>query len=94
MMQKRHLIPVLALMVAGCSHTQTPAIEVRTVEVQVPVAVPCVDESDIPAEPGKVGDELNGDAAHDADILASVAIELRQWGRELRALIEPGCTRP
>ena len=81
-------------MLGGCATTQTePAIEVRVQEVKVPVPVACVDKKSIPGEPGKVGRKLNGNAAHDADILAGSAIDLRQWGRELMALIRP-CTKP
>lgn len=81
----------VAFALAGCATTQEPAIEVRTVEVLKPVPVACVDPESVPSEPGKVGDRLNGNAAHDADLLAGSAIDLRQWGRELMALIRP-CT--
>ena len=60
--------------------------------VSVPTPVPCVDPADIPPEPEQVGDQFNGDAKHDLQILAPSALELRKWGRELRALIVPGCT--
>jgi hypothetical protein len=87
-------IAFAALALAGCATTRAaePAVEVRTVEVRVPVAVRCVDPADVPAEPAQVGSRLSGQAAHDADLLASSAIQLRQWGRELRALITP-CMR-
>ncbi len=67
----------------------TPGIEVR--EVPVPTPVRCVDPSDIPPEPGQVRDQFNGDAKHDLGILAPNALELRAWGRALRALIVPAC---
>lgn len=76
--------------ISACTHSE-PGIEVRTVEVPTPV--PCVDFEDVPAEPDQVGDQLTGDAAHDLFIIAPSALELRRWGRELRALIVPGCTR-
>lgn len=79
-----------AFAVAACSHTE-PGIEVRTVEVPTPV--PCVDESQVPDEPALVGDQLTGEARHDLGIIAPSALELRKWGRDLRALIVPGCTR-
>lgn len=88
-MRKTALLMLAALALAGCK-TTSPAIEVRT--VKVPTPVPCVKSSDVPAEPAQVGDQLNGDAAHDLGIVAPSAIELRRWGRELRALIVPGCT--
>lgn len=84
-----------ALLLAGCAHRDPvpPAVEIRTVEVKVPVPVACVDSKSVPAEPEKVGGRLNGQAAHDADLLAGSAVKLRQWGRELRALITP-CLKP
>jgi hypothetical protein len=83
------LIAIAALGLAACSHNE-PGIEVRT--VNVPTPVPCVDPAKVPAEPAQVGDRLNGDAVHDLGIVAPSAIELRKWGRSLRALIVPGCT--
>jgi hypothetical protein len=67
-------------------------VQIRTVEVKVPVPTACIDAKDVPNEPAKVGDRLNGQAARDLDITAGSAILLRQWGRELRALITP-CTK-
>ena len=85
------LIGVAAL--ASCTHPpDEPAIEVRTITVDRPIPVACVDPKAIPAEPEMVGDELTGDAAHDADILAASAIGLRLYAQMLRALIEP-CTK-
>ena len=64
---------------------------VRVVQQPVPVPVPCVDPAQVPAEPPQVSDRFNGDAKHDLGILAPNALELRAWGRTLRALIVPGC---
>ena len=90
-MRKLLLLPVFMLCLpAAMCDTPEPGIEVRT--VSVPTPVPCVDEADVPAEPEEVGDRFTGDAAHDLGILAPNALELRKWGRELRALIVPGCT--
>lgn len=81
-------------LLSACATTPTtPAVEIRTVTVEKPVPVACVDRSAVPAEPAKVGGRLNGQAAHDVDVLAASTIQLRQWGRELRALITP-CTKP
>lgn len=81
----------LVLASSGCTRPDVapPAIEVRTVTVEKPVPVPCVDAKSVPAEPGKVGGQLNGQAAHDLDLVAASALQLRQWGRELKALIAP-----
>lgn len=90
-MRKLLMLPVLLLTLpAAMCETAQPGIEVRTVEVPTPV--PCVEESAVPAEPPQVGDQLTGDAVHDLGIIAPSALELRRWGRSLRALIVPGCT--
>lgn len=86
-MKRLLVLPVLAL--AACQHQQ-PAVEVR--QVLVPTPVSCVDPADIPPEPEQVGDKFNGDAKHDLGILAPNALELRKWGRALRALMVPACT--
>jgi hypothetical protein len=88
-MRAAYLIILASLALAGCKSTE-PAIEIRT--VPVPTPVPCVEPADVPAEPAQVGDQLTGDAVHDLGIVAPSALELRKWGRELRALIIPGCT--
>ena len=86
---------IAALFLAGCATRDPvpPAVEVRTVEVKVPVPVACVDSKSVPSEPERVGNRLNGQAAHDLDLIAGSAIKLRQWGRELKALLTP-CVRP
>lgn len=83
-MKKLLFLPVvlLTLPAAMCEGPQ-PGIEVRT--VQVPVPVPCMDKADIPAEPATVGERLTGDKAKDFDILAPSALQLRAWGRKLHA---------
>lgn len=88
-MRKITLLLLGSLALAACSHAE-PGIEVRTVKVPTPVR--CVNPADVPAEPAQVGDQLNGDAVHDLGIVAPSALDLRKWGRSLRALIVPGCT--
>ena len=78
---RRSLI-LLALLV-GCTHK--PA-EIR--EIPVPTPVKCVDPSAIPAEPPRVSERFNGNARHDLEVLAPNAVALREWGRELLALLE------
>lgn len=85
-MKRWIILPCIAL---GACQTVGPGAEVRTVHVSTPV--PCVDPAAIPPEPPQVGDEFNGDAKHDLQVLAPSAQALRKWGRELRALIVPGC---
>lgn len=64
---------------------------VKTITVRVPTPVACVSPDQVPPEPPQVGDQFTGDAVHDLGILAPNALELRAWGRSLRALIVPGC---
>lgn len=81
----KRAILLLAVLAAGCAHApETPEIR----EVLVPTPVRCVDPAEIPAEPPTVGHRFNGDAKHDLQILAPSARALRQWGQDLRALIE------
>lgn len=79
----KRLLPLAALALAGCQTTQ-PQIEVR----EVPVPIACVDPAQIPQEPPRVGQRFNGDARHDLEILAPSAQALRQWGQDLRALLD------
>ncbi len=80
---------LILITLAGCTTAPEPGIRVHTVEVPTPV--PCVDENEVPVEPPLVGDQLNGNARHDLGIIAPSALELRIWGRTLRALIDPAC---
>ena len=83
-------LTVLAL--SACAHQPVhPVIEARVERVEIPMAVPCVDASDVPAEPARVGEQLTGDAAHDASILAAVDLRLRAALDKALALIK-GCS--
>lgn len=86
---------IAALLLGGCVTRDSvpPAVEVRTVTVEKPVPVACIDGKNVPAEPSKVGGQLTGQAAHDLDLVSGSAIKLRQWGRELMALVRP-CVKP
>jgi hypothetical protein len=79
---KRSLLLVVAL--AGCTHT--PEVEIRNVLIPTPVT--CVDRHRIPPEPPRVAQRFNGDARHDLVILAENAQDLREWGHEMRSLLE------
>jgi hypothetical protein len=81
----KRAILLIAVLVAGCKHAPQPP-EIR--EVLVPTPVPCVDPADIPPEPPTVGEKFNGDAKHDLQILAPSARALREWGQNLRTLLE------
>ncbi len=76
------LLCIATLSLSACA--TTGGVEVRT--VHVPQPVPC--EADIPPEPPTVGDQLNGQAAHDLVIVTQSALALRIWGRSLRASLE------
>ena len=80
-MKRAALLAAMAL--AGCA--QKPEIR----EVPVPTPVRCVDPARIPAEPPLVAERFNGNARHDLGILAESARDLREWGQEMRALLEP-----
>ena len=75
----KRLIVIAAITLAGCApHPRPlPPVEVRTITVDRPIPVPCVAAADIPIEPPKIGDQLNGQAQHDLDLVAASAIDLR-----------------
>jgi hypothetical protein len=74
----------IALCLTGCATTQP----VRYTPVY------CLsNETQLPAEPPKVHDQLTGEADKDAGILAGSAIRLRAWGQALNHILE-GCREP
>ena len=77
----KRLAPIALLAVAACAHGPR--------EARVPVAVPCVNAHDIPAEVPPAG-PLPDEARAAADLLAAKVLELRGTDRELRALLR-GC---
>lgn len=90
----RWTVVALAVALAGCAgHVPPPAIEVRTVEVKVPVPVPCVNRSDIAPEPAHVANRLTGQAKHDLLVVDQSALELRTWGQGMAAQLI-ACSRP
>ena len=86
----RHFSAVVGLLTLTACATDQQGVAIH--EVPTPVPVPCVDASQVPAEPPQVRSQLTGDAVHDLGIVAPSALQLRAWGRSLRALIVPGCT--
>jgi len=73
------------LLLGGCASLQKhPAVA----EAPPSVTAPCVDPALIPAEPPMVGSKFNGDAKHDLQVLAPNAKALRDWGQQLRLLLE------
>jgi hypothetical protein len=91
-MLMRRLIPLAALVLAGCNgRTPPPAIEVRTEIMKVPVPVACIKASDVPAMPPRVGDKLTGNAVLDADTLAASLLRARSALDQALALIS-SCT--
>jgi len=81
---------------AACASPR-PGIEVRTVEVDRPVAVACVSPDQVPAEPATIESERGRgwqggvSAVQAADLLAAKAIELRGALREALAVLG-GCS--
>ena len=85
---------IAALLLAGCAgRVPPPAIAVRTVTIDRPVAISCVRADQIPSEPAKVGDRLTGDAGHDLPLVAASAVRLRAYSAQLAALLT-GCLLP
>lgn len=79
------LVGAASVALTACKTAGEPAVEVRTVEVALPM--PCIPADQIPAEPETVTDQLTGRAAEDTLTLAESALRLRAWGRELAALL-------
>jgi hypothetical protein len=92
-MARSSIIAIACLALAGCATAPTPGIQARTVYVDkpVPVVVACVDQKLIPAEPALIGTPPK-DARQAADLLGSVDLQLRHYGHQLMALINP-CTK-
>jgi hypothetical protein len=78
-----------ALLLGGCATLHKPP----QAAAPPPVRVACVNAGEIPAEPPMVGTKFNGDAKHDLQVLAPNAVALRQWGQDLRTLLEK-CAHP
>lgn len=57
------------------------------------VSVPCIQTSDVPAEPESVKPYLTGDAVNDATVLARGLLAWKEYGIKLHALTV-GCTSP
>ena len=76
--------PLLLAMFALTACTHTGGVRVERVEVPVPAKCP----ADPAPEPELVGNQLTGNAAHDLVIVTQSALELRIWGRGLRAALE------
>jgi hypothetical protein len=75
------------VLLGGCSAFQKHPEPVAA--TPPPVAqVACVEASAIPAEPAMVGTRFNGDAKHDLQVLAPNAKALRDWGQQLRAMLD------
>lgn len=80
----------LTLLLGGCAAFHKP-VAVAAVPPPPPDPVACVEPAQIPVEPPMVGQRFNGDAKHDLQVLAPNAKALRDWGQQLRALLD-GCT--
>ena len=85
----KRLLP-LALLLSGCSALQHHPAAVAAAPPPAPVPAACVDPAAIPAEPPMVGSKFNGDAKHDLQVLAPNAKALRDWGEQMRAMLQ-GC---
>lgn len=94
-MRARSILALAALSLSACAgqHVEPaqPVIEARVERFEVPVAVACIDLAKVPERPAKVGPALNGDAVHDADVLAKSNLRLLSALDQALALIA-GCT--
>ena len=79
-------IAALALLLGGCATTKPPIVVAATAPAAT--SAPCVDPAHVPAEPPMVGSKFNGDARHDLQVLAPNAKALRDWGEQLRTLLQ------
>jgi len=61
-------------------------------QVDIPIAIPCIDARDIPAKMPKIGHQLNGDAVHDTSVLAQRILKLTSENEKMRALLA-GCSK-
>ena len=76
---------LLAVLLGGCMELRGHP---NIAEAPPPATAPCVDPAQIPLEPPMVGQKFNGDAKHDLQVLAPNAKALRDWGQQLRVLLE------
>lgn len=87
------IIPALALLAPACATTQTPEPITETVEVRVPVAVPCVPDS-VPGEPEYADSDEALLAAEDAAEFYALVLAGRDQRTARLAELEPiirGC---
>lgn len=72
-------ISTAVIILSGCSlpHPDKVPPPVEFVSVNKEIAVECVDPKDIPTHPEGVGTKLDGNAQHDASLLAGALIETR-----------------
>lgn len=77
----RAVLLIACIALAGCGEK-----EIRS----TPTPVACVKRDAIPPEPPQIAASLTGDARQDVAIIAVSALELRDWGQKLRALLR-GC---
>jgi len=86
---KQSLTVAACLALAACAQTPPPVIQAKTVEVDVPVAVRCIDPAKVPGPVPRA--DLSGDAVRDVGTLARTDLALRSAVDQLMALVGP-CT--
>ena len=77
------------LALTACAGAPPPGIITKTVQVNVPIPVRCIDPAKVPIAPPAAA--LTGDSAHDIDELARTDLGLRSALDTALALIGP-CT--
>ena len=89
---ERSAIVAAALALAGCAQTPPPAIQVKTVQVDVPLPVRCINPAKVPTTPAR--SKFDGDAVHDVSVLEIEATGLRDALDRALALIRPCVVTP
>ena len=85
---------VLCFALAACGGPVVcppPAITAKVITQKVIVTVPCVNRSDIAAEPPHVSSQLDQKSGHDLLIVDGSALALRTWGEGMYAQLL-GCS--
>lgn len=88
-MRKLFVAATVIIGLSACATTKLPppAVELRTVRVEIPVAQPCLAAEQIPPVPPRIADQLTGDARHDLDLVSASALRLRSWGEQMHAAL-------
>lgn len=91
-MSQISIVAACFALTACAGRAPPPAINDKVVTVKVPVAVRCIDPARVPAPVPAT--DINGDAKHDASIMAQTILALRSAVDQLMALVGPCVVTP